>query len=114
MWLFVTDQVIVPWPAVCSFRAGPSAEPELATPETPTVLLENVPVCVDVPVVLTIRIPGPTASRNVLFVMLIVVAPLVPSLESVSPPPPVAMPGWLFENALLVRTRSPRPLPPWL
>src|SRR3954447_15317385 len=114
MKLFVTDHVIVPWPAVWSLSADPSLEPEFAVPETPIVLPEKVPVCVEGPVVLTIRIPGPTASRNVLLVMLLVVLPLVPLLESVRPPPPVAMPGWLLLKVLPLMTRSPAPLPLWL
>src|SRR3954469_9536836 len=114
MWFPVTDQVIVPWPAVWSFSAEPSAEPEFATPDTPIVLPEKVPVCADGPVVLTIRMPGPTALRKVLFVMLIVVLPLVPLLESVSPPPPVAMPGWLLLKVLPLMTRSRARLLLWL
>src|SRR5918911_4002144 len=114
MWLPVTDQVIVPWPTVWIFSADPSAEPEFATPETPIVLPENVPVWIDEPVVFTMSTPGPTASRNVLLVMLMVAPPLVPSLTSESPPPPVAIPGWLFENAFPDTTRSPRPLPLWM
>ena len=43
-----------------------------------------------------------------------VVLPLVPLLERVKPPPPVAIAGWLLEKALVVSTRSPRPAPLWL
>src|SRR4051812_33343419 len=115
MVLLVTAQVSVPCPTDWSFRPSPSADPELATAFTPMVLPENVPVWVDVPVVFTMVRALPTASRKVLPpVMLMVVLPPVPLLVRVRPPPPVAIPGWLLENAFPVSTRSPAPLPLWL
>src|SRR3954447_26058565 len=114
MVLLPTVQVRAPPPEFCSLIPSPEVDPLSASPLTPIVSLLNVPVWVAAPVVFTMVRAFQAASRNELPVMFIVVLPPAPSLNSDSPPPPVAMAGWLFEKALLVRTRSLVQDPPWL